>query len=348
MKKSVVIGGVVVVAAVALIAVRTFAPKKAAEEAPIPVVETEKLEPGSIHLYRDMVGTVEPSDVVYIYPKAAGEITEVFVKTGDVVEEGQPICTIDTKQVDAARLSMEAAKTALDNAQSTYDRQKALYDAGDVAAATFEGVETQLKASQIQYDQAKLAYDYQMEFANVTATIAGRIEKCDIEVHDNVASSVLLCVISGEGSKSVTFSVPEKIVKNLSEGDAVRMSKSGTEYTGTITEVSSMIDASTGLFKVKANVDAGDALPTGSTVTLYVTSDKADNVDTLSVDSIYYDGGDSYVYTYDNGTVHYIPVEVGVYDSERAQILSGIDKNTEVISTWSSELAEGATVQKAE
>lgn len=348
MKKSKIFGGVAVAAVLGLAAFRLFGPKAAPEEEMIPVVETGKMEPGTIELYRDMTGTVEPSDVVYIYPKAAGEVTAVFVKAGDMVKAGDPICTIDTKQVESSRLSMEAAKAAYESAQSNYDRQKVLYEAGDVAKAAFEGVETQMKASKIQYEQAKLGYEYQLEFANITATIDGKIEKCDAEVHKNVANSMLICVIAGEGSKSVTFSVPEKIVGQQHPGDEITLTKNGMEYTGKITEVAEMIDASTGLFKVKASVDKGDALPTSSSVQLSVLADKAENVDTLPVDSIYYAGGKPYVYTYDNGTVHYIPVEVGIYDSERVQILSGIDKDAEVITSWSSELFEGSAVQKAE
>ena len=49
--------------------------------------------------------------------------------------------------------------------------------------------------------------------------------------------------------------------------------------------------------------------------------------------------------TYDNGTVHYVPVEVGLYDSKKAQILSGINASDEVITTWSSELYDGAEVR---
>jgi len=299
-------------------------------------------------LYRNLVGTVETSDVVYIYPKAAGEVTDVFVKAGDIVEEGQAICTIDTKQVDAARLSMEAAKTALDNANSNLERQRALFAAGDIAPAAFEGVETQARSAQIQYEQAKLNYDYQVEFSHITAPISGKVEKCDIEVHDNVSQQMQICVISGEGSKAVTFSVTEKVVDQLKEGDMVQVEKNGTEYQGSITEISSMIDSSTGLFKVKASVDSGDALPTGSSVSLYVTSDRQENVMTLPVDAVYYSGGDAFLYTYDNGTVHRTPVEVGIYDSERIQILSGITDQDRVITTWSSELYEGSVVQEAE
>ncbi len=341
MNKGVMIAGVVVVAVgAAIIVPRVMKPKAVLEEAPVPVVEAERLEPGDIVLYRNLVGTVEPSDVVYIYPKAAGEITDVFVKAGDVVAEGQAICKIDTKQVDAARLSMEAAKTAMDNAENNFRRQ-----AGDIASAAYEQAEVQAKSARIQYEQAKLNYDYQMEFSNITASIGGTVEQCDVEVHDNVAQQSLICVISGEGSKAITFSVTEKVVDQMQVGDRVTIEKNGKEYQGSVTEISSMIDASSGLFKIKASVENGDALPTGSAVSLFVVSDRADQAMSIPVDAVYYTGGDAYVYTYDNGTVHHIPVEVGIYDSERAEILSGIQSDDLVITTWSSELAEGAKVQ---
>ncbi|RHV65413.1 efflux RND transporter periplasmic adaptor subunit [Clostridium sp. OM02-18AC] len=348
MKKKVVIAGVVVAAIAVVAGLSLTRGKQTEEETLIPVVNVESPKTGSIELYRSLVGKVEPSDVVYIYPKAAGEITDVFVKAGDMVQEGQPICKIDTKQVEAARLQMESAQQAMNDANTNLNRQQALFAAGDIASVAFEQAQTQAKNAQISYDSAKLNYDYQVEFANVTAPISGKVETCNIEVHDNVASQVLLAVISGAGSKSITFSVPEKVVTELHVGDPISVDKNGTDYQGTINEVSSMIDDSTGLFKVKASVENGDALPTGSTTKLSVISDRADNVLTIPVDAVYYSGGDAYVYTYDNGTVHYVPVEVGLYDSEKAQILSGINASDEVITTWSSELYEGSQVQKAD
>lgn len=351
MKKNVVIAGaaVVLIATAALIAPKLMAPKETAgAEALIPVVKIRTPETGSIELFRNLVGTVEPSDVVYIYPKMAGEVTQVFVKAGDVVQEGQAICTIDTKQVENAGLTLQAAEIGLSDARTNLQRQQALYAAGDISSAAYEQAQTMVKNAQIQYETAKLNYDNQIEFSNITASIAGKVEKCDVEVHDMVSSQMLICVISGEGSKAVTFSVPEKIVNRLQTGDTVTIAKNGSEYQGSITEVSSMIDASTGLFKVKASVNNGDVLPTGSTVKLYVTSDKVENVMTLPADAVYYSGGDAYVYTYVDGTVHKAPVEVGIYDSERIQIISGITAADKVITTWSSELFEGSQVQAAE
>ena len=349
MKKSVIVAGVAAGAVVAsLAAVRVLKPKAPEAEAAVPVVEVQTPQTGTIELYRDLVGKVEPSDVVYIYPKMPGEVLEVFVKAGDMVQEGQAICTIDTRQVDNARLSLQAAEMGRNDAQRNLQRQKALFAAGDIASAAYEQAQTQAKNAQIQYETAKLNYDNQVEYSNITASIAGKVEICDIEVHDNVAGQNLICVISGEGSKAVSFSVPEKIAGQMQVGSRVRIEKNGSEYQGSVTEISSMIDAATGLFKVKASVEKGDALSTGSSVKLSVTSDKAENVMTLPVDAVYYSGGDAYVYTYDNGTVHHVPVEVGIYDSQRIQLVSGIGAEDEVITTWSSELFEGSVVQKAE
>ena len=286
MKKKVVIAGVVVAVIAVAAGISAMRKKPVEEETLIPVVNVENPQMGSIELYRSLVGKVEPSDVVYIYPKAAGEITDVFVKAGDMVQEGQPICKIDTKQVEAARLQMESAQQAMNDANTNLGRQQALFAAGDIASVAFEQAQTQAKNAQIAYDSAKLNYDYQVEFANVTAPISGKVETCNIEVHDNVASQVLLAVISGAGSKSITFSVPEKVVTELHVGDPISVDKNGTDYQGTINEVSSMIDDSTGLFKVKASVENGDALPTGSTTKLSVISDRADNVLTIPAEML--------------------------------------------------------------
>lgn len=348
MKKSVVIIGVVVVALAAVVVLpKVMRPKAVMEEAVLPVVQVETPASADIELYRNVVGKVEPSDVAYIYPKTAGEVLEVFVKAGDMVEEGQVLCKIDTKQVDAARLTMESAQVALENAQTNLTRQQALFAAGDISPAAFEQAQTAAKSAQIQYETAKLNYDNQVEFSNITAPISGKVEACSIEVHDLVSAQNLISVISGEGSRAVTFSVTEKVVKELHAGDEVKIEKGGMEYSGTITEVSSMIDAATGLFAVKASVENGDALATGSTVSLQVMSDKAEQVMSIPVDSVYYSGGEAYVYTYDQGVVHQVPVEVGIYDSERAEIRSGLSASDQVITTWSSELFEGSEVTAA-
>ena len=344
MKKSVkiAIGAVVVVAAGAA-AVSGLKPKNTENEtvAP-PAVRVENPSNGTIELFRSLIGTVEPADQVYVIPKAAGEITAVYVNPGDYVEEGQLLCEIDTKQVDGAKLQLESAEIQLKDAQTNLERMKVLYASGDISSQSYEQVESAAKGAQIAYDSAKLAYDIQVEFSSITATIAGKIESSSMEVHGMASSASPLCVIAGEGAKSVSFSVTEAMLDQVHVGEQIKIEKNGSDYVGTVTEVNTMVDAATGLFKVKATVEDNGSLISGSSVKLYITSDKAENVMTIPVDAVYYSNGEPYVYTYNNGMVHKVTVETGISDDEKMQIISGLSADNEVITTWDPELYEGA------
>ena len=131
----------------------------------------------------------------------------------------------------------------------------------------------------------------------------------------------------------------QRMMKNIREGDTVQVTKSGNTYEGYVSEISSMVDESSGLFKVKAEFDSGEEIPIGSTVKLSLVTERAENAMLIPVDAIYYSGGDGYVYLYQDGTAKMTPVEVGLYDSEYAEILSGLNTDDMVVSTWSSNLA---------
>ena len=311
----------------------------------VATVSAEYPKSGDIKLETAVTGTVEPADVVYVYAQESGDVTSVQVKAGDVVEAGQVLLTIDTKQVESAKNSMDSAKISYDQAQSTLNRMQLLYAGGDISDQEYEEYQNQVKSARLQYESAKLNYENQVEYSTVTAPIAGKVESCDVEVFDNVNVSAQLCVISGEGEQRVSFSVTERVAKNLSVGDEIRIEKDGAEYRGFITEVSGMVDAATGMFKVKASMDQADEVPTGSTVKIYVVSEEVHDAMTVPVDAVYFDGGVGNVYVYEDGTVHKKEGEVGIFDSELAEIKAGLTENDLVISTWSSELYEGSTVK---
>lgn len=344
-KKGKIITAVVIVAAAAVILPRFLKPKEEVAAASLPVVSIQKPEMGNIELYTGLTGSVEPSDIVYVIPKAAGEVTETYVKAGDYVQEGQKLLHIDTKQVDAARITLDTMAISLQDANTNLQRMTVLYQSGDISQQQFEQAQTGAKTAKLQYDSAKLNYDNQIEFSSITAPISGLVESFNVEVHDNVAQSNVLCVISGEGTKAVSFNVTERVVNGLKVGDPVRIEKNGSEYQGSITEISSMVDSNTGLFKVKASLDGADALATGAQVKLYVTSERADNVMIIPTDAVYYEGGQAMVYLYKDNAVREAKVEVGIYDSEKTEITDGLTMDDDVIVTWSSELFDGSQVE---
>ena len=345
MKKGIIVGVAVAAVICAAVLPRFMGNQQFAEAVALPVMETAYPRVGDIRLTTSLIGKVEPSDVVYIYPKAAGDVTAVNVKAGDIVTEGQVICTIDTKQVETAKSSMDAAALTLREAQDELARQQILYNSGGISVQAYEQYRNKADSARIQYEQAEFTYKTQLEYSQITAPISGLVEICDMEVFDTVSQSNLICVISGQGERVVSFSATERIRGYLGEGDEVEVEKEGVAGSGTIYEVSTMADSTTGLYKVKARLQDGGIFPTGSEVKLHVVSEKTEDAMTIPVDSVYYDDGKPYVYTCDNGPVHKVFIETGIYDSETIEVLSGLTMEDQVITTWSSELYEGAQVR---
>ncbi|MCI9162516.1 MAG: efflux RND transporter periplasmic adaptor subunit [Lachnospiraceae bacterium] len=316
-----------------------------AQEASVTVVKAGEPVTGDISLSTGLTGTVEAADVVYVYAKASGDVTAVHVKAGDIVQAGQILCEIDTEQVDSARNSLESARVNLTQAQNNLSRMQVLYQGGDLSDQEYEQYSNSVKSARLQYESAKMAYDRQVEYSTVTAPIGGRIESCDVEVYDRVNQSGQLCVIAGEGESRITFYVTQRMMKNIREGDEVEVAKNGETYKGQVSEISSMVDEASGLFKVKAELRDVEEIAIGSTVKLNLVTERAEGAMLVPVDALYYSGGDGYVYLYEDGTAKMTPVEVGLYDSEYAEILSGLTGKELVVSTWSSNLYEGAKIR---
>ncbi|MEY8356020.1 efflux RND transporter periplasmic adaptor subunit [Lachnospiraceae bacterium 54-53] len=349
-KKIVIVSSTVLLSAVAAVFILTKFlsgnKEELVSEIP-PAVTVEKPQTRTIELANELIGTIEPDSIVYITPLGSGEVTSVSIQAGDIVSAGQLLCVIDTKQVESSRITAETAKITYEDAKKNLDRYAVLYAAGDVAEADYQSLADKAEMARLQYENAKIAYNIQLESSQITAPITGHVESISVNVHDMVSPQTTICVISGEGGKAVTFYVTERIVSGLKAGDTITVEKSGTSHKATITEISTMLDKESGLFKVKASVPSGDTLATGTSVKLYVTYQKAENVLTVPVDSIYYQNGSSFIYTYKDGTLKQNPVTVGLADEQYIEVKDGIAAEEQVVSSWTSEIFDGSKVTLA-
>lgn len=315
------------------------------EEAAVTVVHAQTPTTGNISLTTGLTGTVEPSEEVHVYAKAGGDVTAVLVSPGDVVEQGQILFEIDTEQVETAKNAMDSAAVSLSQAQSNLSRMQILYASGDISAQEYEQYVNALKSAELQYESARLAYEKQVQYSSVTAPISGKIERCDVEVHDRVTQSQDLCAITGEGGNLLSFYVTQRMMKNCSVGDRLEILKNGKSYSAYISEINTMVDSGTGLFKVKAQIEETGELAAGTTVKLNLVTDRTENAMLIPVDAVYYSGGQAYVYLYRDGLATMAQVEIGLEDSEYVEVLSGLSPEDLIVGTWSSNLYQGASIR---
>ena len=362
MKKQVkiAIAAVIVLGFAGLVATRMMKPQEEMQTKGLPAVTLTTATEGSIEQTTALMGTVQPSDTYYITPKVAGELVEIYVQNGQSVEEGAPIAKIDNqKQIDAAKSQMEAANASVQaasqqaaTAQDAVNRMTPLYESGDISVQSYNQTANSAKAAASQVDaakaqaaSAKLNYETQVEFATVTAPAAGVVQNQNMTLHGMVSQSSQLCVITGTGAKVVKFNVTEDVLQNLTMGQTVTVEKNGTSYSGTITNLTKLVDPQSGLFPVEATLSGAGALSDGSSTKLSLVAAKADHALLVPVDAVYYSGGNPYVYTYENGLVKRVFITTGISDDQYYEVTDGLDGTEQIVNSWTDDIYDGAEVR---
>lgn len=238
--------------------------------------------------------------------------------------------------LETAKSQKDTLKDNLKTAQDTYDiTQDEVYPQTDATYAA------QLSAAGVGVKSAQ----YQLDFYTVTAPISGQVETVSVEKDAMAAAGNVAFVISNKNSMTVTFQVVEKVKDQLQVGDAITVERGDETFGGTITEVGTMAGAQTRLFQIKATIPgASDKLPSGVTVKVHATTQREEGDLVIPYDAVYFSAGDAYVYCVEDGKLVKTQVTVGLMNDTQVSIADGLTADSQVVTTWSSKLRDGAEV----
>lgn len=333
-----------------LVGRRVLKPKEEVEHTQLPLATGISVEKGDLSITESLVGTIEASEQYALASKVSGEVLEIYAENGAELKKGDKIARFDNqKQIDAAKYTLEQAEAQAKAASDARNRLASLQASGDISAQDFESADAQAKAAEAQVKAAKLNYDTQVEFATITAPADGVLQNSILVKDAMIPQGTQIASLMGKGKQQLVFSATEELMKNLSLGQEVKVEKGQEQYTGSITEISGVMNAQTGLFTVKANLE-NSSLPEGSRVKLTVTKDSRTGVNLLPLSVIYYDNGSPYVYLLEkgegeNGTIKKQFIELGLQGEEKVEILSGLSEKDLVVSSWNNEMYDGAKVR---
>ncbi len=223
-------------------------------------------------------------------------------------------------------------------------------NAGLIAA---QAGETQAQAGVAQAQagvaQAQAGVDaaqLQLEYTKVTAPVSGVITSKNVTVNNMATQGMAAYVITPDDVINISFYVSESVMRELSIGQEVRVERNGEQYTAQITENAGVADDTNGLFEVKAKLtDNSDRLITGTSVKLTLATQKAENVMTIPVDSVYYESQQAYVYCAENGKAVRTQIETGITNNESVEVKSGLTQDSQVITTWAAQLKDGSDIR---
>ena len=323
---------VAIIAAAAFMIYKRLTFKKVEDFNAVPSVNVTHIRKGSLTKEISVMGNILPTDTYYVVAKVGGDIKNIYVKNGDFVKKGDPICDIDASK------EIEAAFIQYDTARSSYERMQKLYQAGDISLQSFESVKA-------QYDGYKLAYDTKVEYSTPVAVDDGVVENTNMTANTSINQGTVLCYITSEGAKEINFGVTERVLSGLNLNDPVKIEKSGKVYDGYISNISNLINAQTGLFNVKAVISSENNFASGIMAKVTLPYIRKKNINLLPNEIIYYEASMPFVYVVDNdGLVSKKYIEVGIENENYTEVITNLDKSLKIVSTWNNDLAEGTTV----
>src|SRR5580704_10895454 len=199
-----------------------------------------------------------------INPQVEGQITRIFVKSGDRVKAGTPLLQIDPLKQQATVSSQEASRVAqeanLRYAKVQLDREKKLFEAGVVAKQELDNAQTNYDASLAQLkslEQQVAQQQVELHYYSVAAPMDGIVGDVPVRVGDRVAVTTLLTTVDEPGSVEAYIYVPADRTRDLRLGVPVHLiDAAGRDLANSrITFISPQVDTETQTVLAKATVE---------------------------------------------------------------------------------------------
>jgi len=227
-------------------------PVKVLEAKAVPVNETS-----------EYVATLKSRDSAVIMPQVEGQITQIYVHSGDKVSAGSALMEIDPLKQQATVKSQESARAAqeaqLNWAKQQYQRSEGLAAAGVVSKQDLDQAKATMDAAQAQMDALNAQVreqEVQLHYYKVVAGRGGIVGDIPVRVGDRVTTSTQLTTVDQPGSLEAYVYVPVERSAELKMNLPVQILDSAGKVLAhtRVTFISPQVDNTTQTVLVKARI----------------------------------------------------------------------------------------------
>ena len=234
---------------------------------PVKVLEAKAVPVSDATEY---VATLKSRDSAVIMPQVEGQVTQIFVHSGERVEAGAALMEIDPLKQQATVKSQESSRAAqqanLNWTKQQYERAQGLAAAGVVSKQDLDQAKAQWTRAQAQMealDSQVSEQQVQLHYYKVVAPRGGIVGDIPVRVGDRVTVATQLTTVDQPGSLEAYVYVPIEHSSQLKMNLPVQVIDSeGKVLADTrVSFISPQVDNSTQTVLVKARIANGnDAL----------------------------------------------------------------------------------------
>ncbi len=255
----------------------------AAAPSPPPEVTVSQPSQREVTDFLEFTGRTESPQFVEVRARVSGQLVKINFEDGQEVKQDVPLFEIDPRPFDAslgqAKAALDRAIAVLEQATAQVARYEGLRKSNAVSQQDLEisiadkGVALAQKAAA---EQQIVKAELDIEFAKITAPIAGRVSRANITVGNQIAPSAepggVLTTIVSLDPMYVYFNVDEQAFLRYKEvlrksGAFLKMShvkemklpvkvalagESGFPHTGVLDFLDNQVNSSTGTIRARA------------------------------------------------------------------------------------------------
>jgi membrane fusion protein (multidrug efflux system) len=309
------------------------------------LVALTSLAPTSFTHYIDLQGNVDAVNTSWISPRGTGGVvTQLYVKQGDHVRQGQLLAKLD----DAIqRQNLASDQTQLDHDKDLYQRRKNLWDEKI-------GTEVDLVNAKNQVDQseAKLRIDQQqLDYTSVYADFPGTVNVLNIKVGEAFTQVTQAIQIVNTDNLKVDVLIPEIYQERVRVGTPVKITFPGLnnkEVMGTVTVSGKVINADNRAFQVEIHIPNSGDIRANQVAIVKLQDYSASNVITIPINALQTDETGKYVLVgvqqNDKLVAHKKSITIGQAYGDKVQVTSGLQTGDRLITDGYQGLYEGQLI----
>jgi RND family efflux transporter MFP subunit len=366
------------VAAVAAVSLATAAcggsaaTPETTESAAAPVaidIAAVKAVAGTIESTLELSGNLAPRARVGLKPRVPGALERILVDIGMPVREGQPVATIDRREIDAqadamaasvnvAMAGLDSVEATLANAELELDRSRNLFEKGALPRQRLDAAETAHKAAVAQRELARAS----LAQADAALRRAREVQR-DTTIVSPVAGHVVernydpgampgddpVVVVADMRVLKLEAGVSELEAGRLRVGmpaEVVVQARPGERHRGELAAIAPEVNERNRHFRIEIRVPNGDAgLLSGMYATARIVTAAASDGVIVPREAVTTRAGSRVVLKIQGDTVTAVPVTEGLTDGQRVQIVSGLAAGDVVVADARRQLSDGAKVR---
>ena len=323
-------------------------------------VEVAKAARKQVPYRIEALGTVTPMASVALKARLETTIVGVHFQDGARVAQGDPLFTLDCRQIEAdikrVQAIIDGAEASLTQAQRDVSRYSELAARNATPVVTLNNAQTAVNVSRAtaESNRAQLEnLNVQRGFCNIRAPIAGRISMANVKVGNFVrqADTAPMATIIQTTPVYVTFTVSQKELPDIRKALAAetatveaRIPGENQHVDGQVSMIENTVDATTGMATIRATMrNQNEALWPGTLVTTELTLRNEEAV-VVPTDAVQVSQAGSIVFVVENGVAKVRKVETGRQVDSDTVIESGLKDGETVVTEGHLRLSNGARV----